>query len=44
MNIYAHAAKEAKRISARLLDKVVKMGMKKLSLVLARKEKTREST
>ena len=40
MNIYAHATREAKRTSARLLDKVV-CGGKKVSLVSARKGKNK---
>ena len=39
MNIYAHATREAKRTSARLLDKVVGDGLKKVSLISSRKGK-----
>ena len=40
MNIYAHATREAKRTSARLLDKVIG-GELKISLVSAHKGKNK---
>ena len=41
MNIYAHATREAKRTSARLLDKVVGGEQQKVSLVFAHKGKNK---
>lgn len=43
MNIYAHATREAKRTSARLLDKVIG-GEKKFPLFRLIRAKTRENT
>ncbi len=42
MNIYAHATREAKRSSVRLLDKVVG-GRKEFPLFCPAREKTRET-
>lgn len=41
MNIYAHSKREAKRTSARLLDKVVGKPKQKISLVSAHKGKNK---